>query len=199
MEYFVYGRDNPEAERLLEELAEAHWSYMDGYADALIARGPTLTPDRSSHTGSMHIIDAKDPGAARAFAFNEPYQRAGVYREVLVRRWRNELHRTMWDFRSESPDDPRFLIIGLGRGNGRPAGSLHEDHRRYLAEQGYEEHVILRGPLVSDDGVAWLGTATLVEFPDRAATEAMVRGDPYASAGSYESLEVHDWQFGGRP
>lgn len=130
MEGFVYGRDTPDADRLLGELAEAHWSFMDRYADALIARGPTLTPDRSRHTGSMYIVDLPDDDAAHTFAFEEPYQLSGVYREVLVRRWRNELGRTMWDFRSDAPDDPRFLIIGLGGGGEPPADSLRGEHQR---------------------------------------------------------------------
>lgn len=45
MEFFIYCRDKPDTDAILEELAEAHWSFMDGYADAMIARGPTLTPD----------------------------------------------------------------------------------------------------------------------------------------------------------
>jgi uncharacterized protein len=40
----------------------------------------------------------RDPTAAREFAFNEPNYQAGVYRDVLLRRWRNTLGRTMWDF-----------------------------------------------------------------------------------------------------
>ena len=46
----------------------------------------------------MHIVDVPDPAAARAFAFEEPNYQAGVYRDVLLRRWRNTLGRTMWDF-----------------------------------------------------------------------------------------------------
>ena len=70
---------------------------MDGFADAMIARGPTLTPDRKTATGSLHIVDLPDAEMARAFAFEEPYYRSGVFREALVRRWRNELGATMWD------------------------------------------------------------------------------------------------------
>jgi hypothetical protein len=198
VEYLVYGRDNPDADALLEELAEAHWSFMDGYADVMIARGPTLTPDRSTHTGSLHIVDLPDANAARNFAFDEPYYRAGVYRDVLIRRWRNELARTMWDFRSDARD-PRFLIIGLGQPGARPSGALEEEHRRFLVDEGYEDRTILRGPLLSDDGAEWVGSAMLVELADRAATEAMVTAEPQASAGLYSSLEIHDWQFGGRP
>jgi uncharacterized protein len=65
MEYFIYCRDNPDTGAILDELAEAHWSFMDGYADAMIARGPTLTPDRMRHTGGMHIVDLPDGDAAR--------------------------------------------------------------------------------------------------------------------------------------
>jgi uncharacterized protein YciI len=196
----VYCRDNPGVGPLLEEHAEAHWSFMDGYADSIIARGPTLTPDRTAHTGSMHIVDLPDGDAARAFAFGEPYFRAGAYGKVLIRRWRNELGRTMWDFRSGAPDDRRFLIIGLGGpGAGALVGSLVEEHRRYLVAGGDEERIIQRGPLLSDDGREWVGSAMLVELPGRAAAEAMVRGDPYVSAGLYSSIEIHDWEFGGRP
>ena len=44
VEYFVYGRGRPGTEALLEQLTQAHWSFMDRYAALMIARGPTLTP-----------------------------------------------------------------------------------------------------------------------------------------------------------
>jgi uncharacterized protein YciI len=115
MEYFFYCRGRPGTEALLEALAEAHWSFMDRYAAAMIARGPTLTPDRSRWTGSMHMVDLPDAQAARVFAFQEPFYRAGVYGQVLVRRWGNVLGRTMWDYPAELGDDRRFLVIGHGR------------------------------------------------------------------------------------
>lgn len=159
-----------------------------------------MTPDRTRHTGSMHIIDVTDDDAAHAFAFEEPYFQAGVYAHVLIHRWVNELGRTMWDFRSEATDHPRFLVIGLGRpGASSLVNSRLEDHRRYLAEGRYEERIIQRGPLLSDGGTGWVGDVMLVEVPGRAAVEAMVSGDPYVSAGLYSSVEIHDWEFGGRP
>ena len=38
---------------------------MDGFADAMIARGPTLTPDRKTATGSLHIVDLPDARHAK--------------------------------------------------------------------------------------------------------------------------------------
>jgi hypothetical protein len=199
VEYFFYCRDTPGTELLLEQLAQAHWSFMDGYADAMIARGPTLTPDRSTHTGSMHMVDLPDDEVARAFAFEEPYCAAGVYGEVLMRRWRNELGRTMWDFRGGA-DDPRFLIIGHGReGASAAAEALLDEHRRYFVDRGYDDRLIERGPLLSDDGMEWAGVAILVELPDRNAADTMLLDDPYRLAGLYATVEIHDWQFGGRP
>ncbi len=45
----------------------------------------------------------------------------------------------------------------------------------------------------SDDG-----SAMMIELPDRAAVEAMLAAEPYARAGLYRHIEIHDWRFGGR-
>jgi uncharacterized protein len=103
MEYFFYCRDRANTASLREELAEAHWAFMDRYAAAMVARGPTLTANETMATGSMHIVDLPDAAAAQVFAFAEPNYRAGIYSEVLLHRWRNELGRTMWEFAGARP------------------------------------------------------------------------------------------------
>jgi uncharacterized protein len=200
VEYFIYCRDKPGTGTLRDELAEAHWSFMDRYADAMIARGPTLTPDRTTATGSMHMVDLPDAEAARVFAFDEPYYQAGVYGEVLVRRWRNALGGRMWDFEGDAVSNRRFLIIGHGKPDMRAArDALFDQHRRYFIDRGYRDRFIERGPLLSDDGTEWVGSAMLVELRDRAAVDAMLADEPYVRAGLYATVEIHDWQFGGRP
>lgn len=89
---------------------------MDRYAKELIARGPTFADDGETPTGSVHIVDLPDPAAARAFAFDEPTYQAGAYRDVLLRRWRNVLGRTMWDFPGDRSGGNRYLVLGLGEG-----------------------------------------------------------------------------------
>ncbi|MFB7125919.1 YciI family protein [Kitasatospora sp. NPDC056273] len=182
MEFFCYHRDRPGSGTLRRELLEQHWSYMDGYAEELIARGPTLTEDRDAPTGSVHIIDLPDAAAARAFAFAEPGYQAGVYRDVLLRRWSNTLGRTMWDFPGGRTGGNRYLVLGLGSG---PAVDL--------AVPADRDGLIAYGPLLSDDGTAWLGTAALLRASDRDAAGAVLTRERYAD------IEVHDWQFGGRP
>lgn len=182
MEFLCYHRDRPGSLALRRELLEEHWSYMDGYAKEMIARGPTLLG--GTPTGSLHIADLPDPAAARAFAFDEPGYQAGVYRDVLLRRWRNTLGRTMWDFPGGWAGGNRYLVLGLGAGDGRPAD---------LALPPDTDELIAYGPLLSDDGATWLGTAALVRAPDPDAARAFLTSDRYAD------IEVHDWQFGGRP
>ncbi|MFC0031694.1 YciI family protein [Micromonospora chaiyaphumensis] len=182
MEFFCYHRDRHGSSPLREELLEAHWSYMDRYAAEMIARGPTFTADGGSPTGSVHILDLPDPAAARAFAFDEPNYQAGAYRDVLLRRWRNTLGRTMWDFPGGRTGGSRYLVLGLGAG---PAADLDAPHDR--------TDLIAYGPLLSDDGVTWLGTTALVRAADPDEARAVLTPDRYAE------IEVHDWAFGGRP
>jgi uncharacterized protein YciI len=181
MEFFCYHRDRPGSVTLREELLEAHWSYMDRYATEMIARGPTLAGDGDMPTGSVHIVDLSDPAAARAFAFDEPYYQAGVYRDVLLRRWRNELGRTMWEFPGGPTGGNRYLVLGFGR---EPAADLPVPRDR--------DELIAYGPLLADDGSSWLGTAVLVRAADPEAARAVLTSDRYAG------IEVHNWQFGGR-
>lgn len=181
MEFFCYHRDRPGSLALRDELLHDHWSYMDQYGKELIARGPTMTDDGEEPTGSVHIIDLPDAAAARAFAFDEPGYQAGVYQDVLLRRWRNILGRTMWDFPGGRTEGARFLVLGLGAGK---AIDLE------LPQETGE--LIAYGPLLSDDGTAWLGTAALVRAPDADSARAVLSVDQYAT------VEVHRWQFGGR-
>jgi uncharacterized protein YciI len=181
------------------ELLESHWSFMDHYADVMIARGPTLAADDEGQmTGSMHLVDLPDAAEAQVFAFEEPYYKGGLFAEVTMRRWRNTLGRTMWDFGGSG--GRRFLAIGHGAESSTAFDDeLHDQQLRYLESGGYSEGVIACGPLLSENGSDWLGTVMLVELADRAAAEAMMSEGPYAKAGLYEAIEIHNWRFGGRP
>ena len=182
MEFFCYHRDRPGSVALRDELLEKHWSYMDRYATEMIARGPTLAGDGDTPTGSVHVVDLPDTAAARAFAFDEPNYQAGVYRDVLLRRWRNMLGRTMWDFPGGRTGGAMYLVLGLGT-----------EQATNLALPRDQDELIAFGPLLSDNGDGWLGTAVLIRATDPETARAILLPDRYAA------IEVHNWQFGGRP
>jgi hypothetical protein len=55
------------------------------------------------------------------------------------------------------------------------------------------DNLIAYGPLLSDNAATWLGTAALVRASDPEAARAILTRDRYTE------IEVHNWQFGGRP
>ncbi|MEU9451413.1 YciI family protein [Streptomyces sp. NPDC048277] len=185
MEFFCYHRDRAGSLALRRELAEEHWSYMDRYAAELIARGPTFAADGETPTGSVHIVDLPGPDAARAFAFDEPGHQAGAYRDVLLRRWRNLLGRTMWEFPGGRVGGDRYLVLGLGPDR-RTVGDLG------LPSGADRDDLIAFGPLLSDDAASWVGTAALVRASDPDRARAVL------ASARYADVEVHRWEFGGR-
>jgi uncharacterized protein len=72
-------------------------------------------------------------------------------------------------------------VLGLGTG---PAADLALPPDR--------DELIAYGPLLSDNGATWLGTAVLVRARVPDAARAVLTPDRYAG------IEVHNWQFGGR-
>ncbi|MEU6199326.1 YciI family protein [Streptomyces sp. NPDC047061] len=200
MEFFCYHRDRAGSAALRAELVEDHWAYMDGFAAELIARGPTFGAGGEVPTGSVHVVDLPGPAAARAFAFDEPNYQAGVYRDVLLRRWRNLLGRTMWEFPGGRSGGDRYLVLGLGpvhTTGGAGDGDGDGDGGGVGVGPGLPPRtdpgdLIAFGPLLSDDGARWIGTAALVRAAD--PERALGALDPVRYAGA----EVHEWEFGGR-
>ena len=105
----------------------------------------------------------------------------------------------MWEFEGDAVANPRFLVIAHGSAEANAAGAERlAAQRRYFSGGDNLEHTIAYGPLLSDDRRDWVGDAMLIEQHDRAAVEAMVASAPIARAGLYATLEIHDWEFGGR-
>jgi uncharacterized protein YciI len=190
MDCFVYSRDAAGVADLRadQELLEEHWSYMDGFAESMIARGPTLDADRETATGSLHILALPSVDAAREFVALEPNNRAGVYAYHLVWRFENLLARSMWEF-SGQPDMPRFLIIGRSH-LARPVSAE-------MLPVELLEQLILYGALATLDGAEPAGVALAVQAPDRAAVDALME-DERTGLGEFSEVEIHDWEFGGR-
>jgi len=189
LDFFVYSRDAADSAPLRGNLAllEEHWSYMDRFAETMIARGPTLDPDRETATGSLHVLGLPSVNAAHEFIALEPNNLAGVYREHFVWRYENLLGRSMWDFSGQAAE-PRFLIVG-------------RSHRRLVSARALPEELlgrlILYGELRTLDGDEPAGVAVAVQAPDREAAEALVQ-DEQKGLGAFSEIQVHDWEFGGR-
>jgi len=185
MDFFVYSRDAPgtDALRADDKLLEAHWSYMDGFAETMIARGPTLAPDRETATGSLHVLGLPSVAAATEFVEREPNNRAGVYAEHRIWVFENLLGRTMWEF-TRAADEPRFLVIAL------PVRPVPVE--RCAAE--LRERLILYGTLAEPDSADVIGVALALQAPSREAVVPLLE----SGLDAFPGMEVHHWEFGGR-
>lgn len=68
-------------------------------------------------------------------------------------------------------------------------------HESYFASYG--DSFIFRGPIRSADGADNIGTALLLELPDRAAAETFWTNEPFARNGGYQrDARIVRWVFG---
>lgn len=192
MQYFFYCRDKPGAFETRKGLLKAHWAFMRPYIDAMIARGPTMSADGKTVTGSMHIVDLPDAAAAQVFAHDDPLAKGGVFENIFVRRFENRSGRTMWQYPGNA-NNPRFLYIASAAND--PGPDSRAAQCRYLDHADRADRVIVHGPLLAEDGLTWRGTVMLLETTDHAATEALIAADPLARC--YDNAELLSWRFGG--
>jgi len=174
MDFLFYCRDKPNVGALLERNVEAHWSFMDGYADRLLVRGPTLSDDGDEHTGSLHIVRLDSAAETETFAYDEPFYRAGAYGQITIQRWQDRLGRPIADFKPAS-DDPLFPALGPG------TPDLTKLHNR-CAASGWTKAL---------DATGWTGFAAIIQAPSRDIVTTLLTYTPAA--------EIRRWRVGGRP
>ena len=193
----MYSRDaaGTEALRADGELLEEHWSYMDRFAASMIARGPTFGPDRERVTGSLHVVGLPSVDAVHEFVAREPNNRAGVYAEHSVWRFENLLGRTMWEFPSAA-DGTKFLIIAHSPGGPETAARGWPVPPERLST-GLGKQLIFYGALRTLDDAAPVGVALTVQAEDRQTVDTLLE-QGRAGITAFPSIEIHDWEFGGR-
>jgi uncharacterized protein len=197
MDFFVYSRDAPAGEALRNDdgLLEEHWSYMDRFADTMIARGPTLASDRETPTGSLHVLGLPSVAAANTFVEREPNNRAGVYAEHRIWAFENVLGRTMWEF-TGAADEPRFLVLALASRDERTLVSARPVPSVALGLE-LRKRLIIYGTLSEPDDADVIGVAVALQAPSKNEIDPLLRNGATV-LDAFSSVEVHDWEFGGR-
>ena len=191
MLFLIYGRAAGGVGDDTAQLDEAHWSYMDRFAGRMIARGPTLSADRRSWTGSLHVVDLPDAGAARAFAQEDPYHLAGRFSGHLVRSFEDLLGRTMWHFPGRADAGLSLVLAGS-------PGSVPGPHDEVPAPPAsVAERLVLWGRLRTEASPQPSGMAMILAAADTDSVHSVIAGEP-ALLGGHVGTEVHAWEFGGR-
>ncbi len=86
----------------------------------------------------------------------------------------------------------QFLVVAYdGTDAEAPARRLavREAHLEGARRMAADGSMICGGALLDDDG-NMIGSACVVEFPDRAALDAWLESDPYVTGGVWRRIEV---------
>lgn len=195
MHFLVVGVDGPGFDADADDgpgagpdVGEQHQTYMDRWAQVLVARGPLLAPDGETHAGSVHVVDLPDLDAATRFASDEPFAQAGWYSAVTVEPLRPSLPGTMWN-RPRPAVKPVSSYVRAGC-RPRPAG---ETPRPLDGEPPW----LYLAAVLSEDGHTKTGLVGLV---DLAPDDAVRRLAAVVAACGMSPVEVtaQRWQRGGR-
>jgi uncharacterized protein YciI len=86
MHFYIRCVDKPGHLDVRKANREDHLAYIKGgFADRIVAAGPTLDPDLEGMNGSVFIIEFDSIEDAREFAANDPYAKAGLFESVVIR------------------------------------------------------------------------------------------------------------------
>jgi uncharacterized protein YciI len=86
MRVALMTRDKPGALQIRLDTREAHLAYIKETGVVEMA-GPFLD-EAGQMCGSMIVLDVADLAAARAWAENDPYKKAGLFADVRIQEWK---------------------------------------------------------------------------------------------------------------
>ena len=88
MLFALYCLDKEGHAQVRADNREAHVAYLKAQSERILTAGPLLDDDASGMVGSLLILDLPDRDAARAFAADDPYAKAGLFRSVEIKPWK---------------------------------------------------------------------------------------------------------------
>jgi hypothetical protein len=80
--------DKPFSNALRMVTRENHLAYVRDSGTVVRMAGPLLSADGERMEGSLLILDVPDLAAARNWAESDPYSKAGLFADVLIKPWR---------------------------------------------------------------------------------------------------------------
>jgi len=176
------------------EYVEAQKQYARDLGEQLIGYGHIVSEDAAQTRATTWFVQLDDHAAAQAFIADDPLNRAGVYARIEIKRWSNSFLKRASDYNRKGLE--QYFYTGSKIEDAGPfiAEHLHA-HESYF--KSFEDSFIFRGPLRSPDGLVNVGTAILIELPDRGAAERFWNEEPFAAHGGYQDdSRMYRWVFG---
>ncbi|MBL8382157.1 MAG: YciI family protein [Burkholderiales bacterium] len=87
-----------------------------------------------------------------------------------------------------------YAIHCLDKDDGAALRQAHaQAHAAYM--RAHAAHVVIGGPLLSEDGGRRVGVMLIGRFDDRAAVDAFLAAEPYARAGLFRQVDVRPFDL----
>jgi uncharacterized protein len=192
-QWAIYCWDKAGVQDRRRALLPEQKSYVKSFSERVIGYGHFVSDDGRDTLGTSFFMQLDDGAAAGKFLANEPMSKAGVYQRIEVNRWSNSFGKRAADYRRKGLQ--QFLCTGPKTGAPELYRTHLHAHESYFASYG--DNFIFRGPIRSADGADNIGTALLLELPDRAAADAFWNNEPFARNGGYQrDARITRWVFG---
>ncbi|PJE37393.1 hypothetical protein CVM52_07420 [Pseudooceanicola lipolyticus] len=82
----LMARDKPKSLDIRKANRAAHLDYIE--ATGVVSMAGPFLDENGSMTGSLVILDVADMDAARNWAENDPYAKAGLFETVVLSEWK---------------------------------------------------------------------------------------------------------------
>ena len=88
MLFVLFCEDKPDGQALRLATRQSHLDYVGTQAKRIRIAGPMLSDDGGTMLGSLFIIEADDLAAAKKLHAEDPYTKAGLWGNVVIRPFR---------------------------------------------------------------------------------------------------------------
>ena len=192
-QWAIYCWDEPGMAAVRRTLAAEQSSYVENFGERVIGYGHFVSDDGSDTLGTSFFMQLDERAVVDKFVTDEPMNKAGVYRCLEIHRWSNSFQKRAADYARKGLQ--QFLCTAPKTGTPEFFREHLHAHESYFASYG--ESFIFRGPIRSADGADNIGTALLLELPNRAAADRFWNEEPFARNGGYQKdVRITRWVFG---
>jgi uncharacterized protein YciI len=192
-QWAIYCWDKPGMEAARRTLVAQQINYVKNFGERVIGYGHFVSDDGRDTLGTSFFMQLDDRAAADKFVADEPMNKASVYQRVEIHRWSNSFQKRATDYVRKGLQ--QFLCTGPKTGTPELFREHLHAHESYFASYGGS--FIFRGPIRSADGADNIGTALLIELPNRAAADRFWNEEPFARNGGYQrDVRITRWVFG---
>lgn len=88
MPYLIETYDDPASAQVRQERYQEHLEFLDRNAHLLLACGAKLSDDGERADGGIYLVDLDSREAAEELIAQDPFSQGGLFRKVVVQRWR---------------------------------------------------------------------------------------------------------------